>query len=694
MEKIWKIRQVSEESLARLRHTGFPDTLLKILINRGIENEESIERYFTPRSRFLFSPFIIDGVCAAVDRILKAVENEESIRVYGDRDVDGITSTVMLTETLRSLHKHVDYTVPVIEDGYGLNPDYIDVAKKDGVKLIVTVDCGISNLAEVEYARSLGIDVIITDHHEPPPELPNAVAIVDPKLHDSCCPQKNIAGVGVAFKLAMALEMAKANRLSKPLIAFDFSEHDISAIRFSPREGFHLLRNVDRQTMAGCVPVFFSEEERRRIGDLMPEVLTSASSDPACKAVMVDRIIAECIPDAAGLSKEDFKKAMDLDCVEEGGRSLILIYLKCLEARLPTVKALWQRCLDILTIGTIADMVPLQGENRTYAQMGLKFVGKSKRIGLSTLFTQLGWKNRQVSERDISFSIAPVLNSSGRLLTAELAIELLCTTRAEKADELARQLYELNNERKRLGEDCYNGVKQFLIEQNDLENDRILLVAAPMKNQGVTGIVATRLMLDYCRPVIVLLEDQGKFLGSARSFKDINIIEALTYCREHLEKFGGHVGAAGLTVQFGNEGPFREKLGEYARNNISQADLQPEWLIDSPLSIDQVDEQFLSDILNFAPFGIENPAPVFMTEGAFFQEIRKVGESKNHLRFKFKKSNGRHLFGIGFNLGDIMAPDVIRDGTCDLVFHVEANDYNGVRSAQLMVLDCRIRGFK
>ena len=212
MEKIWKIREVDAELLGRMRSTGFPDILLKILINRGITDDAGIEKYFSPRSRYLFSPFVIDGLCMAVDRIFKAFERDESIRVYGDRDVDGITSTVMLTETLRSFHKLVDYTVPVIEDGYGLNPDYIDVAARDGIRLIVTVDCGISNLAEVEYARSKGIEVIITDHHEPPSQLPNAVAIVDPKLHDSCCPQKNIAGVGVAFKLAMALEMA-ANRL-------------------------------------------------------------------------------------------------------------------------------------------------------------------------------------------------------------------------------------------------------------------------------------------------------------------------------------------------------------------------------------------------------------------------------------------------------------------------------------------------
>jgi len=693
MERIWKVRQYDAAQLEKLRSTGFPEILLKILINRGICDESSIERYFTPRSRHLFSPYVIDGVCTAVDRIFRAVEHEESVRIYGDRDVDGITSTVIMTETMRSFHKLVDYTVPVIEDGYGLNPDYIDVAARDGIKLIVTVDCGISNLAEVEYARQKGIDVIITDHHEPPSELPDAVAIVDPKLHDSCCPQKNIAGVGVAFKLAMALEMARCNRLSKPLIAFDLSDHDIAAVRFAPREGFQHLRNIDRSSLAGCVPVFYSEEERSHIGELMPEILSCASSDPALKPVYVDKVVAACIPDEARLSKQEIKKSLNLEEIE-GGRALLLIYLKCIEAKLPAVKTLWHRCLDILTIGTIADMVPLHGENRTFAQMGLKFVGKSRRIGLNSLFNALGWKNRQVTERDISFSIAPILNSSGRLRTAELAIELLSTSFAPKADELAKQLFELNNERKRLGEDCYNTVKGYLIEQNDLENDRILLVVAPIKNQGVTGIVATRLMLDYCRPVIVLLEDQGKYLGSARSFKDINIIEALNHCGQHLEKYGGHIGAAGLTMPIGNEGAFRACLRAYANASIRQSDLQPEWLIDSELPIDMIDEQFLKDILNFSPFGIDNPAPVFMAEGAAFQEIRKVGEGKNHLRFKFRRQNGRSIFGIGFNLGDIMAPEVLRDGTCDLVFHVEPNDYNGVRSAQLMVLDCRIRGFK
>jgi single-stranded-DNA-specific exonuclease len=220
------------------------------------------------------------------------------------------------------------------------------------------------------------------------------------------------------------------------------------------------------------------------------------------------------------------------------------------------------------------------------------------------------------------------------------------------------------------------------------------MVAAPLKNQGVTGIVATRLMLDYCKPVIVLLEDQGKFLGSARSFNDINIIAILNHCSEALEKFGGHIGAAGLTMSLDKVDEFRAKLREYADNNISEDDLQAEWKIDSELDIERVNEQFLEDILRFSPFGIENPAPLFMAKNVPFHEIKKVGETKGHLRFRFKKSSGRNLFGIGFNLGDLMVPDVIRDGTCDIVFNVEPNDFNGMRSAQLMICDCKIRGFK
>ena len=197
-----------------------------------------------------------------------------------------------------------------------------------------------------------------------------------------------------------------------------------------------------------------------------------------------------------------------------------------------------------MTIGTIADMVPLRGENRAIGQMGLKFITNTKRLGMVELYQQLNWKNRTITERDVSFSIAPILNSSGRLKSAELAIQLLTTDFPYRAKALAKELFELNHERKRVAEDCYRKIRDYLLQQNNLDEDRILIACAPMPNQGVTGIVATRLMLDFSRPVIVLLDDQGRILGSARGFKGINVMSALNSCSDLLEKYGGHIGAA------------------------------------------------------------------------------------------------------------------------------------------------------
>lgn len=692
MEKIWKLLETPSEELEKLKKTGLSEVFCKILYNRNILTRVDFDKYFTPKSRFLFSPFMLKGIPEAVSRIMDAVDREEMMRVYGDRDVDGITSTVLLTETLKGFSKRVDYTVPVIEDGYGLNPDYIDVAKKEGVQLLITVDCGISNYAEVEYAKKCGIDVIITDHHEPLDTVPDAVTVVDPKLNGENLPQNDIAGVGVSFKLSLALEMSKNKKLSKPLVAFDLTDNSIEALAFSPSKGFTSVKKITGNTLNGITPLFFSELERQKIGEIIPEVLNTGDNYES-KAVFLMELAENSLSDLSGHSKQEIDEELCID-MASGAKKLLLMYLKCLEASSKEVKALWLRCLDILAIGTIADMVPLKGENRAFAKMGLKFVAKTKRVGLNNLFAMLGWKNKPVTERDVSFSIAPVLNSSGRLKSAELAIELLATTVPGRATKLANELYELNTERKKLGEECYREVKKHLGKQNDLENDKLLMVAAPVSNKGVTGIVATRLMLDYCRPVIVLLEDQGRFLGSARSFNNINIIEALNYCSDLLEKYGGHVGAAGLTMRTENVEAFRAKLREYAQVNVAEEDLIPEWKIDSELNIDDVNDSFLNELLNFAPFGVANPAPLFVANDAKFYEIRKVGDTKAHLRFKFKKSNGKYIFGIGFNMGDLMSPDTIRDGSCDIVFNVEPNDYNGVRSPQLMVRDCRIKGFK
>jgi len=685
MNRPWKIREVPEEAFSALeKETNIPKLLLRLMWNRGLRDSASIERFFDPRSRHISSPFFLEGVFKAVDRIFKAFENDENIRVFGDRDVDGITSTVLLLETLRGFTKKVDFTIPVIEDGYGLNPDYIDAAKRDGVNLIITVDCGISNLKEVDYAKSLGIDVIITDHHEPPANLPNSVAIIDPKLSDSNFPFKDLAGVGVSLKLAMALVVASSKALSKPLVGMDFLNNEIDAVRFHPREGFSNLKQINQSLFSGSTILFWDLNEKKVISELLPFI------EKTSNAVFVSDLAANFVSDSSNLSKEKVIADLNIPSGLSGSRKLVFLYLKYLEAIEPAIQALWQRSLDVLTIGTIADMVPMKGENRTIAQLGLKFITNTKRMGLSALFPLLGWHKKSISERDVSFGIAPILNSSGRLKSAELAIELLTTEFPPKSSALAQELYSLNIERKKLAEECYKQIREFLLEQNDPVQDKILLVYAPKPNQGVTGIVATRLMLEFCRPVFVLLEDHGKLLGSGRSYQGISIMNALHYCSEVLEKYGGHTGAAGLTLPLENLEAFRKKLREYAATNISAKDLATEWFVDSELSIDQIEDEFLKDIMKFSPFGIENPPPLFVAENVNFYEIKKVGEAKNHLRFRFKKSSGQSVFGIGFGLGKLMNAETLNGGSCDIVFTLEANDYNGVRSPQVVVHDLSI----
>ncbi len=682
MKRRWRIPEIPAEPLAQLaRETGVRELLARILWNRGMRTRALVDRYFEPRRRFLASPFLLEGMYPALQRILKAFEGEEKIRIFGDRDVDGITSTVLLYETIKSFTRHVDYAVPVIEDGYGLNQEFLNTARRDGVTLIITVDCGISNNREVEEARKLGIDVIITDHHETPPTLPQAVSVLDPKAPDSRYPHKELAGVGVAFKLALALTLAQSKNLPIPLVAFYRDEEEISAVRFTPREGFSPVRHLNRQALQGAGLLFWSVSDRDEILPLLPKEVRSAPSH------ILQELQSRHTPGESHRPPADLAADMNIPATYSGAERLVFLFLKFLEAEEPSVAALWQRALDVLTIGTIADMAPLRGENRTISHMGLKFITHTKRQGLQELFQLLHWKNRAISERDVSFTIAPILNSSGRLRSAELAISLLTTDFPFRAKDLAQELFELNQERKRVAEECYQQIRRLLLEQNDLEKDRLLVVAAPMPNQGVTGIVATRLMIDFSRPVIVLLEDQKRMLGSARGFKQVNIMNALNACSDLLEKYGGHLGAAGLTLPTVNLEEFRRRVKAFAAEHILPEELVAEWLIDAEITLDQVDDDLLRELQKFGPFGIDNPQPLFLVRNARFYEVRKVGETRNHLRFRFRKTTGQVLSGIGFNLAGALPTDVAGDGTCDIVFSVDANDYNGTRTSQAVIQD-------
>ncbi|MBI3038056.1 hypothetical protein HYY75_03240, partial [bacterium] len=448
------------------------------------------------------------------------------------------------------------------------------------------------------------------------------------------------------------------------------------------RGGFFPIKQLSSKMVGKSKLLFWNRQEQKTVFEIIPELREKTE-----KCIFFSELIASHTPKIGDGEKS--KTAHDLSIPKNFSKAkqLILMYLKFLEFLEQDVNNLWKRSLDILSIGTIADMVSLTGENRILVQMGLKFITQTKRLGLQNMFTELGWRQKTITEREVSWSIAPILNSSGRLKSAELALELLVTEFPPKAQSLAHELFELNNERKRLATDCLRQVKEFLFQQNDVQKEKILLVNAPIPNQGVTGIVATRLVQEFCRPVIVLLEDHGKFLGSARGFKNINIISVLNHCSDLLEKYGGHVSAAGISIIPKQIELFRKRLKEYANDKISEQDLEDEWKIDAQIGIEEISEELLADLLRFSPFGIDNPPPLFMAAKVPFYEAKKVGDLKNHIRIRFKKPSGQSLMGIGFNLGHILDSEVLCDGFCDIVFSIDLNDFNGIRSIQLIVCD-------
>ncbi|MCK5125911.1 MAG: single-stranded-DNA-specific exonuclease RecJ [candidate division Zixibacteria bacterium] len=546
-----------------ISETDLPASIVKVLINRSINTPSKVKAFIDPQLENLADPFILKGVTAGVDRILEAFRRNDKILVYGDYDVDGITSTSLLFLILNRLGAQVDYYLPNrLTEGYGLSEGGILEAKKRGISLIITVDTGITAVEEVKFAKEQGIDVIITDHHEPGDSLPEAEAIINPKQPDCTYDLAELAGVGVAFKLAQALYL---------------------------------------------------------------------------------------------------KLGQDMSEIEEH--------------------------LDLVALGTSADIVPLLGENRTLTKFGFRQIARTTKPGLKSLTFVSGLMGKEIGTGQVVFVLAPRINAIGRLGDAQQAVKLL-TTRDEKiASEIARKLDSENKRRKSIDETTLREALAQMNETCDLENDKAIVLCSEGWHQGVIGIVASRLVEKYHLPTILIAIDKGVGKGSARSIPGFHLTEALKECEHTLERYGGHKYAAGLTILPEHVTEFRTLMLEVSRNKLTENDLVPKMRIDGEIEIDNIDNEFLDTLETFAPFGPMNMRPIFLT-----RNLEVVGHpylvGKNHLKMKVRK--GDKVFDvIGFGFGDMVRPLSMRAGTIDMAYVVEYNHWNGVTRIQLRVKDIK-----
>ena len=539
----------------------FPPVLRQILFNRGYATDAEARAYLNAKPNINYDPFQMTGMREAIDRIQFAIKNNEPIAIYGDYDVDGVTATALLVETLKHLNADIRGYIPNrFEEGYGLNNNALDELKADGVKLVITVDCGIRSPSEALHARTIELDLIISDHHHPDGEnLPSALAVINPKQHGDMYPDKDLAGVGIAYKIAEAL----------------------------------------------------------------------VSTQPS---------------------------AFSLDSL-----------------------------LDLVALGTVADLAPLVGENRVLVRKGLRQMRETKRQGLFSLAAVSELVLAKVNAGNIGFMLGPRLNAAGRLKEALAAFELLTTTDVFKAGELAQQLDMQNRERQRITRDMQKKAEE--IAMSDDPEAFLLFAADEDFNSGVVGLAASRLTDSYYRPAIVASKGAEETRGSCRSIPEFHITDALDQCADLLVRHGGHAAAAGFTVKNENLPALVERLKAIAKEKLSHEDLRPTVTADAEVSLVDIRPDLYEKCLRYLePTGYGNREASFVARGVKVKSSRTVGSDAKHLKLSLEDENKFSHDAIGFKLGhwhNNLPPRV------DILFTYETNEYNGRMSYQLNLKDIR-----
>ncbi|HEY42496.1 MAG TPA: single-stranded-DNA-specific exonuclease RecJ [Anaerolineae bacterium] len=532
----------------------------EILFNRGIRTRGEANVYFASDSLSDFDPFHMTGMERAVERLSSAIRNEEHIVIYGDYDADGITATSLLFEVLKKVGASVGYYIPDrFEEGYGVNREALAKIKQEGAQLVVTVDCGIRAIDHVEYARSIGLDVIVTDHHEPGQDLPNAVAVVNPKQLQDSYPFEDLAGVGVAYKLAHAL-----------------------------------LQSLGKQE-----PI---------------------------------------------------------------------------------------ECLDLVAIGTVADLSPLVGENRNLVRRGLDKLNHTERVGLRALIEVSGYELGNINTTSIGFGLAPRLNAVCRLESADPALQLLTSNDELEVMKIARYLDDMNRKRQRLTSKILEEARSLSVGEDPMP----FLIAAvdPNFNEGIVGLVAARLVEEFYRPSIVATYGEHFTRASARSIPEFHITEALDHCADLLERYGGHAVAAGFFLRNDNLDAFLERLRGLAESELSGIELSPILYVDARVQLSDLDGELIEFVERMEPCGQGNPLPVFAAEDLTVVDKRSVGSGGRHLKLTVRDEL-RVFDAIAFRQGHLCETLPQR---VDVAFHFERNDYRGIPSLQLNVLDIREAG--
>jgi single-stranded-DNA-specific exonuclease len=559
--KVWSVKKPNtKQALATSKRLEIPGFLAMLLDIRGITQDKEIEGFLSENHNFT-DPFLMKDMDKAVERIYAAIESQEKICVYGDYDADGVTSTSLLYSYLRdNVGADVIFYIPSrSSEGYGMNCGAIDTLKEQGVSLIVTVDNGISARDEIDYANSLGIDTVVTDHHTPSGEIPNAYAVVDVNQIGDTSPYRDLSGVGVAFKLVMALE----------------------------------------------------------------------------------------------------GEYVDVD-------------------------GLLDNFSDIAAMGTIGDIVPLRGENRTLVKAGIRHIQNSDRLGINAMKQEAGIADKKITSGSVSFTLVPRINAGGRLGLSDKSVELLLSEDEDEAAVIAAELGSDNTDRQGIEKEILNSINKKIIKSPEILKDKILVIDGKGWHHGVIGIVASRIKDIYDKPVIIIgIDDEGIARGSGRSVEGFSLCDAVFACSNCLTHYGGHPMAVGLSLEENKIDEFRKAINEYCKNIVMPYN---KLNIDCKLNPTQLDLSLVEQIKLLEPFGCGNPSPIFGLYNMQITELRPIGNNR-HMRFSLKR-NDTYISALYFGL----TPEscFYRCGDkVDLAVTLDKNEFRGETTLSIIIKDIK-----
>ncbi|MDR1926440.1 MAG: single-stranded-DNA-specific exonuclease RecJ, partial [Endomicrobium sp.] len=632
-KKEWKIVKEDVKKVSDVAYSLMLDQkIAKVLVGRGIDTVEKARQFISGGIENLHNPFLFSDMQKAVNRIRMALDLHESILVYGDRDVDGITAINVVVNTIKLLGGKVQWYVPA-DEGYGIHKDILlKYAAGGNVKILITVDCGISALEEVAYAKKmLGMHVIITDHHEPPYEgIPKADAVINPKVYNSNYPFKSIAGCVVSLKLMHALMLTFCKEYDKEIaLCYGIKNNDdFSGSYICLKNGLETkkadFRSV-QEIKGGLKEMFKIYTNGTDIRDVLIQNNT----------FLKDKIIV-------------IKNENPANNITDLGEAY-----KIRQYNDDIIKNFFENNLDLCALGTIADSMPLIDENRIIVKKGLKIIENNPhaRPGLGLLIDDMSISQdvQNITAKMISWNVTPVLNSSGRMARGTLSAQLLMTKDAFQAKDLYSDIVKLNKDRRWLQSANIEQFKQLLKEQCNLENDKVLIIKALNLEHGVTGIIASQMVKTYFKPAFLFISDGQEATGAARSVDGFDVVAALESVKDILVKYGGHNQAAGFTLEDSKIEEFIKRISEYVDRNLIEKTSGNTMLIESELKISDITVDFHKHVEIMEPFGIGNMRPIFYIKGVVPTEISVFGNRGEHLKFKISSKGSRNVRAVFWN---------------------------------------------